>query len=158
MHPLLQCPAGAYRCRRRYLYPTDLRTGAVHDMDHAVRLSQPAPHQRNPAEERPGVCRTQPAIQSHRQTVSYQVDIARAYPQEANVKAGFATIRCTGKGFHNHRQMETFGMQRTECIKPDDLLRSRNRPQQNIILTGEAGRFKVEYDKSSYRPQRIPSN
>lgn len=63
-------------------------------------------------------------------TVSYQVDIARAYPQEANVKAGFATIRCTGKGFHNHRQMGTFGMQRTECIKPDDLLRSRNRPQQ----------------------------
>lgn len=43
-------------------------------------------------------------------------------------------------------------MQRTECIKPDDLLRSRNRPQQNITLTGEAGRFKVEYDKKLLSP------
>ena len=34
------------------------------------------------------------------------------------------------KGFHNHRQMETFGMQRTECIKPDDLLRGHPRSEQ----------------------------
>lgn len=127
---LLQCPAGAYRCRRRYLYPTDLRTGAVHDMDHAVRLSQPALINGTPQKNGREFAAHSQQYKATAKTVSYQVDIAHAYPQEANVKAGFATIRCTEKGFHNHRQMETFGMQRTECIKPDDLLRSRNRPQQ----------------------------
>lgn len=43
-------------------------------------------------------------------------------------------------------------MQRTECIKPDDLLRIEIDRNKNIILTGEAGRFRVEYDKKLLSP------
>ena len=86
-------------------------------------------------------------------TVSYQVDIARAYPQEANVKSWI-------RNYTLHRKKDftiTDKWELSACNEPSvlnlmtccEVEIDRNK---NIILTGEAGRFRVEYDKKLLSP------
>ena len=83
-------------------------------------------------------------------TVSYQVDIAHAYPQEANVKSWI-------RNYTLHRKKDftiTDKWKLSACNEPSvlnlmtccEVEIDRNK---NITLTGEAGRFKVEYDKKT---------
>ena len=86
-------------------------------------------------------------------TVSYQVDIARAYPQEANVKSWI-------RNYTLHRKRDftiTDKWELSACNEPSvlnlmtccEVEIDRNK---NITLTGEAGRFRVEYDKKLLSP------
>lgn len=86
-------------------------------------------------------------------TVSYQVDIARAYPQEANVKSWI-------RNYTLHRKKDfiiTDKWKLSACNEPSvlnlmtccEVEIDRNK---NITLTGEAGRFRVEYDKKLLSP------
>lgn len=56
-------------------------------MDHAVRLSQPALINGTPQKNGREFAAHSQQYKAIAKTVSYQVDIARAYPQEANVKS-----------------------------------------------------------------------
>jgi archaellum biogenesis ATPase FlaH len=81
------------------------------------------------------------------------VDIAHAYPQEANVKSWI-------RNYTLHRKKDftiTDKWKLSACNEPSvlnlmtccEVEIDRNK---NIILTGEAGRFKVEYDKKLLSP------
>lgn len=86
-------------------------------------------------------------------TVSYQVDIARAYPQEANVKSWIRNYTLQRKKDFTI----TDKWKLSACNEPSvlnlmtccEVEIDRNK---NITLTGEAGRFKVEYDKKLLSP------
>ena len=87
-------------------------------------------------------------------TISYQIDIARAYPQEANVKSWT-------RNYTLHRKKDFTITDRWELAayeKPSILsLMTCNEVEidndKNIILTGEAGKFKLEYNKKLLSPE-----
>ncbi len=87
-------------------------------------------------------------------TVSYQVDIAPAYPQEANVKSWI-------RNYTLRRKKEfiiTDKWELSACNKPSELhlmtcCEVEIDGNKNITLAGEAGKFGLEYDKALLSPE-----
>ena len=88
------------------------------------------------------------------QTISYQVDIAGAYSQEANVKSWI-------RGYTLHRKKDftiTDKWELSACLKPNVLnlmtcCEVEIDSHKNIILTDEAGKFRLEYNKKILSPE-----
>lgn len=88
------------------------------------------------------------------QTISYQVDIAGAYSQEANVKSWI-------RGYTLHRKKDftiTDKWELSACLKPNVLnlmtcCEVEIDNHKNVILTGEAGKFRLEYNKKILSPE-----
>lgn len=88
------------------------------------------------------------------QTISYQVDIAGAYSQEANVKSWI-------RGYTLHRKKDftiTDKWELSACLKPNVLnlmtcCEVEIDNHKNIILTDEAGKFRLEYNKKILSPE-----
>lgn len=81
-------------------------------------------------------------------TVSYQVDIARAYPKEANVKSWVRnyTLR-RKKDFTITDKWELSAYREPSSLNLMTCCEVAMDGNGNITLTGDAGRFGLEYDK-----------
>lgn len=86
--------------------------------------------------------------------VVYQVDIARAYPESANVKSWIRNYTLNrGKDFTITDQWELSRFQKPSILNLMTCCKVELDDNKNIIFTNESGRFKLEYDKKSLSPE-----
>ena len=86
--------------------------------------------------------------------VSYQVDIAGAYPESANVKSWIRNYTLNrGKSFTITDRWELSHFQEPSALNLMTCCKVELDDNKDIILTNESGRFKLEYDKKYLSPE-----
>lgn len=86
--------------------------------------------------------------------VSYQIDIAGAYPQEANVKSWIRNYTLNRrKNFTITDRWELSSFQKESVLNLMICCEVEIDGNKNITLTNQAGRFKLEYDKKLLSPE-----
>lgn len=86
--------------------------------------------------------------------VSYQVDIAGAYPREANVKSWIRNYTLNrGKDFTITDRWELSSFQQESILNLMTCCEVEIDNNKDIILTNEAGKFKLVYDKKLLSPE-----
>lgn len=87
-------------------------------------------------------------------SVSYQTDIAGAYPSEANVKSWIRNYTLKrGKDFTITDRWELSSFQKESALNLMTCCEVEIDHNKDIILTSEAGKFKLLYDKKLLSPQ-----
>lgn len=87
-------------------------------------------------------------------SVSYQIDIAEAYPSEANVKSWIRNYMLNrGKDFTITDRWELSSFQKESALNLMTCCEVEIDHNKDIILTSEAGKFKLVYDKKLLSPQ-----
>lgn len=87
-------------------------------------------------------------------SVSYQIDIAGAYPSEANVKSWIRNYMLKrGKDFTITDRWELSSFQKESALNLMTCCEVEIEHNKDIILTSEAGKFKLLYDKKLLAPQ-----
>lgn len=87
-------------------------------------------------------------------SVSYQVDIAGAYPREANVKSWIRNYTLNrGKDFTITDRWELSSFQQESVLNLMTCCEVEIDNDKDIILTNEAGKFKLVYDKKLLSPE-----
>ncbi len=86
--------------------------------------------------------------------VSYQVDIAGAYPESANVKSWIRNYTLNrGKSFTITDRWELSYFQKPSALNLMTCCKVELDDNKDIILTNGSGRFKLEYDKKYLSPE-----
>lgn len=87
-------------------------------------------------------------------SVSYQIDIAGAYPSEANVKSWIRNYTLNrGKDFSITDRWELLSFQKESALNLMTCCEVEIDHNKDIILTSEAGKLKLVYDKKLLSPQ-----
>lgn len=87
-------------------------------------------------------------------SISYQVDIAKAYPNEANVKSWIRNYTLAkGKSFTITDHWELSLLQKPSVLNLMTCCEVKIDASKNITLTSKAGLFKIEYDKKLLTPE-----
>lgn len=85
--------------------------------------------------------------------VSYQIDIAGAYPNEANVKSWIRNYTLNrGKDFTITDHWELSSLQKESVLNLMTCCKVDIDTNKNITLTSNAGKFKLQYDKKLLSP------
>lgn len=87
-------------------------------------------------------------------SISYQVDIAKAYPNEANVKSWIRNYTLAkGKSFTITDHWELSLLQKPSVLNLMTCCEVKIDASKNITLASKAGLFKIEYDKKLLTPE-----
>lgn len=87
-------------------------------------------------------------------SISYQVDIAKAYPNEANVKSWIRNYTLAkGKSFTITDHWELSLLQKPSVLNLMTCCEVKIDASKNITLTSKTGLFKLEYDKKLLTPE-----